>query len=67
MRIIISLGLALAVACWALVIGHQMGWTPLADPDSYAPLQATMFFAYLYAGLFASGVVAVAVGTLIKK
>ena len=57
----------LAVVCWLLVIGHQLGWSPLQDPDRSEALRAVMFFAYIAGGIFAAGVVALAVVLWLSK
>ena len=61
-----GLGL-LAVACWLLVLGHQLGWSPLQDPDRSEALRAVMFFAYIAGSIFAAGGLAVAVAVWISK
>ena len=61
-----GLGL-LAVACWLLVIGHQLGWSPLQDPDRSAALRSVMFFAYIAGSIFAAGVVALAMVLWLSK
>ena len=57
----------LAVACWLLVIGHQLGWSPLQDPDRSEALRAVMFFAYIAGSIFAAGVVAMAIVLWLSK
>ena len=44
----ILIGLAFVMACWALVIGHQMD---AFDPDRFAVLQGFTAVAYVGAGL----------------
>lgn len=61
-----ALGL-LAVGCWLLVIGHQLGWPPLQDPDRSEALRAVMFFAYIAGSIFAAGVVALAMALWLSK
>ncbi len=57
----------LAVVCWLLVIGHQLGWSPLQDPDRSAPLKATMLIAYIWGGIAVAGVGAMAVALFLGK
>ena len=57
----------LAVGCWLLVIGHQLGWPPLQDPDRYALLKATMLIAYIWGGIAVAGVGAMAVVLFLGK
>ena len=57
----------LAVACWLLVIGHQLGWSPLQDPDRSEALRAVMFFAYIAGSIFAAGAVAMAIVLWLSK
>ena len=50
-----QVGIALAVAfvatCWLLVVGHQLEWGVLSDPDQYSVLRASMFIAYTVAAV----------------
>ena len=59
--------LVLVAVCWALVVGNQLGWGILADPDQYTVLKASMFLAYLGAGLSFCMAVVVAVAALKKE
>lgn len=51
----------LSLVCWALVLGHQLGWAPLQNPDRSDPLQAMMLIAYIWGGIAVAAVIAVAV------
>ena len=51
MQVGLWLAIGFIVACWMLVIGHQLGWAPLSNPDQYAVLKASMFIAYLGSAL----------------
>jgi hypothetical protein len=62
----ILLALAFVIVCWILVIGHQLEWGLLSDPDRYAVLQGFMAFAYVCAGLSVCAVV-VSTVALFKK
>ena len=33
----------LSLVCWALVLGHQLGWAPLQNPDRSDPLHEAPF------------------------
>ena len=59
--------LLFVAACWALVVGHQLEWGILADPDQYTALKASMFLAYLGAGLSFCMAVVFAVAALKKE
>lgn len=65
--IVVIMLLTLTVVCWALVIGHQLGWETLQDPDRYAPLKATMLIAYIWGGIAVAGVVALAAVLFLSK
>ena len=47
----IGIIIAIVVACWALVLGHQLGVEPFNDPDQYAVLKGSMAFAYVMVAL----------------
>ena len=66
MQAAILLALAFVVACWVLVVGHQLEWGILADPDQYVPVRVSMFIAYIGAAMSACAIAAVAVGMLKK-
>ena len=57
----ILIALALVATCWVLVVGHQLEWGVLSDPDRYAVLQGFMAFAYVCAGLSVCAVALAAV------
>ena len=62
----ILVALGFVVACWVLVVGHQLEWGVLGDPDRYALLQGFTAFAYVCAGLSVCAVALAAV-TFFKK
>ena len=62
----ILLVLAFVVASWVLVVGHQLEWGVLSDPDRYALLQGFTALAYVCAGLSVCAVALAAV-TFFKK
>ena len=47
----IGVVVAVVVACWVLVLGHQLGVAPFNNPDQYAVLKGSMAFAYVMAAL----------------
>ena len=57
----ILLALVFVAVCWVLVVGHQLEWGVLSDPDRYAVLQGFMAFAYVCAGLSVCAVAIAAV------
>ena len=66
MQGLILFALGFVIACWVLVVGHQMGWSTF-DPDTYEFLNAALAIAYLVAGLSICTVVAATVVSLVKK
>ena len=52
----ILVALGFVVACWALVVGHQLEWGVLADPDGNEALNAVMIGAYLMSALSLVGI-----------
>ena len=62
----ILLALAFVAACWVLVVGHQLEWGILADPDQSTPVRVSMYIAYLGAALSFCMAVVVAVAALKK-
>ena len=63
----ILIALTFVVACWVLVVGHQLEWGVLADPDQYTPVRVSMFIAYLGAALSFCMAAVVAVAALRKQ
>ena len=59
--ILIVLMMGLIIACWALVIGHQIN---AFDPDQFEVLQGFTAFAYVGAGLSVCGVAILALSFL---
>ena len=65
MQAAILLFLAFVVACWVLVVGHQMGWEILADPDGNEALNAVMIGAYLMSALSVAGIGALVIAYIV--
>ena len=65
MQAAILLFLAFVVACWVLVVGHQLGWEILPDPDSNEALNAVMIGAYLMSALSVAGIGALVIAYIV--
>lgn len=66
MQAAILLALAFVVACWVLVVGHQLEWGVLADPDGNEALSAVMFTAYIMSAISAVGAFAFVVALFVE-
>ena len=54
----ILVALALAVGCWVLVVGHQLGWGLIVNAAGNELFDAVMIGAYLFAAISAVAVLA---------
>ena len=66
MQGLILFALCVVVACWVLVVGHQLGWDAV-DPTKNELLEAAVAFSYVAVGSSIAAVAAATVASIVKK
>ena len=63
----ILLALAFVVACWVLVVGHQLEWGMLGHPNGNEFLESAIILAYVISGISVCAVVTALASSLKKE
>ena len=61
------LALAFVVVCWVLVLGHQLGWGILGQPNGNEFVESAIMLAYVISGISICAVVTAFVASLRKE